>query len=226
MSEGIDYRGEALKGAIVVGLPLMAYTEIQKSVNDYYKNKYGNKNGMFIAYILPAMNRALQALGRVHRAADENGVLVLCDMRFASKNNMGIREHLPAWIDSEMKVCSGEDSAALITDWVHSRITEVNQVTPDNSVVPLEIRGSIRENDTQRVIKCPRCKRDCKFKWQIFEDGSKHIRQECPVHGYIRYAPQIEPYITIADQTVESDDQKTLVELDYVSDVELKRKIE
>lgn len=206
MSEGIDYRGETLKGAMVVGLPLMAYTEIQKSVNDYYKNKYGNKNGMFIAYTLPAMNRALQALGRVLRAADETGVLVLCDMRFASKSKMGIREHLPAWIDREMKVCSGEDSAALITDWVHNRNTEVKSVTPVNPAVPLEIGGSTHEDDTKHAIKCPRCKRDCKFIWQTFEDGSEHIRQECPVHGYIRFAPQIEPYKTIADQTVENDD--------------------
>jgi hypothetical protein len=89
----------------------------------------------------------------------------------------------------------------------------------------LEIGGSTYEDDTKRAIKCPWCKRDCKFIWQTFEDGSEHIRQECPVHGYIRFAPQTEPYKTIADQTVENDDQKTLSELDYGSDVELKRRV-
>jgi len=34
MSEGIDYRGEALKGAMVVGLPLTAYTEIYRDTED------------------------------------------------------------------------------------------------------------------------------------------------------------------------------------------------
>ena len=51
-------------------------------------------------------------------------------------------------------------------------------------------------------IKCPRCGSDCIFKWQEFKGGARHIRQECTVHGYLRYAPQIEPYITLADQFV------------------------
>ena len=49
-------------------------------------------------------------------------------------------------------------------------------------------------------LKCPKCKCECVFKWQEFNDGSRHIRQECPVHGFIRYAPQIEPYITSTHQ--------------------------
>ncbi|MCK4458298.1 MAG: ATP-dependent DNA helicase, partial [Methanosarcinales archaeon] len=85
MSEGIDYYGEALKGAIVVGLPLAAFSEVQKLVNTYYQRKYGKEQGMFIAYTLPAINKALQAIGRVHRSADETGVLVLCDARFSQE---------------------------------------------------------------------------------------------------------------------------------------------
>lgn len=45
-------------------------------------------------------------------------------------------------------------------------------------------------------IKCPKCKLDCEFKWQQFKNGTRHIRQDCPKHGYIRYAPQIEPYMS------------------------------
>jgi DNA excision repair protein ERCC-2 len=143
MSEGIDYRGEALKGAMVVGLPLTAYTEIQKTVNEYYKSKYGNKQGMFIAYTLPAMNRALQALGRVHRAADEDGVLVLCDFRFASKGGMGVQEYLPKWMDREMKVCSGRESAQLITEWVKHH---------KPATVPVETKGLLlSETDKDEV---------------------------------------------------------------------------
>ncbi|MCL7414555.1 MAG: ATP-dependent DNA helicase [ANME-2 cluster archaeon] len=123
MSEGIDYRGEALKGSIVVGLPLTAYTEVQKSVNDYYRNKYGTKQGLFIAYTLPAMNKALQALGRVHRSAEEEGVLVLCDSRFADRGGIGVREYLPEWMDTEMKVCSGGETGQLIADWMKDHKT-------------------------------------------------------------------------------------------------------
>ena len=56
-------------------------------------------------------------------------------------------------------------------------------------------------------IKCPKCQKDCEFKWQQFKNGSKHIRQECPIHGYIRYAPKVEPYLEKANRT---SDNKTI----------------
>ncbi|HOV52029.1 MAG TPA: ATP-dependent DNA helicase, partial [Methanothrix sp.] len=41
LAEGIDYKGDALNGVAVVGLPLAAYDEIQKEINAYYIRKYG-----------------------------------------------------------------------------------------------------------------------------------------------------------------------------------------
>jgi len=117
MSEGIDYYGEALKGAIVVGFPLSAFSEIQKLVNSYYQRKYGKDKGMFIAYTLPAINKALQAIGRVHRSADETGVLVLCDSRFSQEKGLGVRQHLPEWVNGEMVVCDGAWSEELVREW-------------------------------------------------------------------------------------------------------------
>ncbi len=117
MSEGIDYYGEALKGAIVVGLPLAAFSEVQKLVNTYYQRKHGKEKGMFIAYTLPAINKALQAIGRVHRSADETGVLVLCDARFSQEKRLGVRQHLPQWIRDEMIVCDGAWSRELVEGW-------------------------------------------------------------------------------------------------------------
>lgn len=117
MSEGIDYYGEALKGAIVIGFPLAAFSEVQKLVNSYYQRKYGKEKGMFIAYTLPAVNRALQALGRVHRSAEETGVLVLCDSRFSHSSRLGVRQYLPQWICDEMIVCDGEWSQELVRNW-------------------------------------------------------------------------------------------------------------
>ena len=117
MSEGIDYYGEALKGAIVIGLPLSAFSEVQKNVNTYYQRKYGKDKGMFIAYTLPAINKALQAIGRVHRSADETGVLVFCDARFSQEKRLGVRQHLPKWIQDEMIVCDGAWSQELVEGW-------------------------------------------------------------------------------------------------------------
>jgi len=117
MSEGIDYYGESLKGAIVVGFPLAAFSEVQKLVNSYYQRKYGKEKGMFIAYTLPAINKALQALGRVHRSAEETGVLVLCDSRFSHSKGLGVRRYLPEWMQDEMIVCDGAWSEELVRGW-------------------------------------------------------------------------------------------------------------
>ena len=117
MSEGIDYYGEALKGAIVIGFPLAAFSEVQKLVNSYYQRKYGKDKGMFIAYTLPAINKALQALGRVHRSAEETGVLVLCDSRFSHSKGLGVRQYLPEWMQDEMIVCDGAWSEELVRGW-------------------------------------------------------------------------------------------------------------
>jgi len=117
MSEGIDYYGEALKGAIVVGFPLAAFSEVQKLVNSYYQRKYGRDQGLFIAYTLPAVNKAIQALGRVHRSADETGVLVLCDSRFSHGSGLGVRQYLPQWMQDEMIICDGAWSRELVQGW-------------------------------------------------------------------------------------------------------------
>lgn len=117
LSEGIDYRGETLNGALVIGLPLASYSVVQRAINTYFQKKYGNKNGMFISYTLPAINKALQAIGRVHRASDEKGVLFLCDSRFTKTGGLGVRQYLPKWIDEEMILCKGEESLELIEKW-------------------------------------------------------------------------------------------------------------
>ena len=125
MSEGIDYYGEALKGAIVVGFPLAAFSEVQKLINSYYQRRYGKEKGMFIAYTLPAINKALQALGRVHRSADDTGVLVLCDSRFSRPGGLGVRQYLPQWIQDEMIVCDGEWSQELVRNWDAGGLSEI-----------------------------------------------------------------------------------------------------
>lgn len=101
LAEGIDYKGEALNGVAVVGLPLAAYDEIQKEINAYYIRKYGKAKGMLIAYTLPAINRGLQAAGRVIRSESERGVLLFCDRRFGNWPG-GVNQYLPDWVRDEM----------------------------------------------------------------------------------------------------------------------------
>lgn len=114
LAEGIDYRGEALNGVAVVGLPLAAYNEIQKEINAYYTKKYGQANGMLIAYTLPAINRGLQAAGRVIRSESERGVLLFCDRRFSEEGQAGVRSFLPDWVKLELILANASEGREII----------------------------------------------------------------------------------------------------------------
>lgn len=117
LSEGKDYSGDSLKAAMVVGFPLAPFNDIQKEKNDYYIGKYGAEKGDFIAYKLPAMNKALQALGRVIRAKDETGILILADSRFANNEKNSVWHFLPPWIKNEMICCNSAHIGGIIENW-------------------------------------------------------------------------------------------------------------
>jgi len=112
-SEGLDYRGELLTGAMVVGLPLAPYTRVRAMVIDYFRRKFGDE-GEFLSYTLPAVNRALQALGRVIRSPEDRGFLALCEQRFLEPR---IREALPAWIREEMVETRLDGFGELVKRW-------------------------------------------------------------------------------------------------------------
>ncbi|MDK2974867.1 MAG: excision repair protein [Methanofollis sp.] len=112
-SEGLDYRGEMLRGAMVVGLPLAPYNSVRKMVIEYYTHKFG-RDGEFISYTLPAINRALQALGRVLRTPEDTGVLVLAEQRFLEP---GVRVGLPPWMQEEIEVCDLAHFAGVVKEW-------------------------------------------------------------------------------------------------------------
>lgn len=116
LAEGIDYKGEALKGVAVIGLPLAAYDEIQKEINRYYTMKYGKTKGMLIAYTLPAINRGLQAAGRVIRDESERGVLLFCDRRFGDDDLGGVNQFLPGWVRDGLILVDAKEGRDLIRE--------------------------------------------------------------------------------------------------------------
>lgn len=101
-SEGLDYRGEMLAGALVIGLPLAPFNRVRRMVIEYFRMKFG-ADGEFISYTLPAINRALQALGRVLRAPEDRGMLILGEKRFLEGR---VRAGLPPWMQEEMTTCN------------------------------------------------------------------------------------------------------------------------
>jgi DNA excision repair protein ERCC-2 len=112
-SEGLDYRGELLAGAMVIGLPLAPYNRVRQMTMDYYRHKFGPE-GEFISYTLPALNRAQQAIGRVIRSPEDRGVLIFGERRFLEPR---VRAGLPPWIREEMAECTVESFAGAVKRW-------------------------------------------------------------------------------------------------------------
>jgi DNA excision repair protein ERCC-2 len=79
-SEGVDYPGDTIIGAFVVGPPLPVFDLEQEEKRKYYDETYGN--GFDFAYTYPAMAKAVQAAGRVIRTETDRGLIVLMDSRF------------------------------------------------------------------------------------------------------------------------------------------------
>ncbi len=89
-AEGIDYHGNALIGAIVVGVGLpQPNTEQQLIENDFRRMQL---NGFDYAYRFPSLIRVQQSAGRVIRSETDKGVVVLLDRRF---QHIGYRQHFP-----------------------------------------------------------------------------------------------------------------------------------
>lgn len=80
-SEGIDLAGDALIGAVIVGVGMPFPSFEREAIAAYYDEK--SDAGKAYAYIYPGMNKVLQAAGRVIRREDDRGVIVLIDDRFA-----------------------------------------------------------------------------------------------------------------------------------------------
>ncbi len=78
-AEGVDLAGDRLIGAIVIGLGLPAVSAERELIASYYRDI--SEEGALYAYFYPALNRILQAAGRVIRTEEDRGVVVLIDDR-------------------------------------------------------------------------------------------------------------------------------------------------
>ncbi|MCB2293800.1 ATP-dependent DNA helicase [Clostridium algoriphilum] len=82
-SEGIDLKGDALIGVIIVGVghPMICFE--REIIKDYFNAK--NNCGYEYSYMYPGMNKVLQAAGRVIRTEEDRGTVLLIDDRFLHK---------------------------------------------------------------------------------------------------------------------------------------------
>ena len=90
-AEGIDYQGDALIGAILVGVGLpQANNEQQLIQQDFEAMRL---DGFDFAFRFLGLVSVKQSAGRVIRSEQDRGVVVLLDRRFQQR---GYRQHLPA----------------------------------------------------------------------------------------------------------------------------------
>lgn len=98
-AEGVDYPGEMLIGAIIVGPALPSFDFDREMLRDYFAKKHGAENGFDYAYTYPAMAKVVQSAGRVIRSHNDRGLIVLMDRRFIHNNYV---KSMPAdWVGDD-----------------------------------------------------------------------------------------------------------------------------
>lgn len=102
-SEGVDMTFPDLKGGFVAGPSLPSVNTRQELVRVRYNSVYGD--GFLHAYIIPGMNRVIQAAGRLLRNPEQKADLVLLGQRFTWSP---YRELLPEhWLPARVITLKG-----------------------------------------------------------------------------------------------------------------------
>lgn len=116
-SEGVDYPGESVIGAIIVGPALPNYNLERELLRSYYEKNYGT--GFEYAYTYPAMAKVIQSAGRVIRSETDRGLIVLMDRRFIETSYV---DTMPDdWFDTSVdELVSGSILADIQTFWKES----------------------------------------------------------------------------------------------------------
>jgi DNA excision repair protein ERCC-2 len=81
IAEGVDFPGENLLCAIIVGVPFAKVSIYSDALIKFYDEKFGQ--GWDYAYNAPAIGKAIQAAGRVIRTETDRGVCIFLDSRFS-----------------------------------------------------------------------------------------------------------------------------------------------
>ncbi|MBC7691228.1 MAG: ATP-dependent DNA helicase [Methylotenera sp.] len=84
-SEGVDYPGNMIIGAFLIGPPLPSFDLEREQMRKFYDERY-ERAGFDYAYTYPAMAKAVQAAGRVIRSETDRGIIILMDQRFVQSN--------------------------------------------------------------------------------------------------------------------------------------------
>lgn len=90
-AEGIDYAGDALIGAMIIGTGMPQPSEEQQLMADYYRAQ--GLNAYQMAYQFPGLIRLLQTAGRVIRSERDRGVVMFVEPRLARQDYQALLSH-------------------------------------------------------------------------------------------------------------------------------------
>ncbi len=97
-SEGIDLKGDALIGVMIIGTGIPQVCTERELLKEYFDAR--GVSGYDYAYRFPGMNKVQQAAGRVIRTSEDLGIVVLMDERFVTPS---CRRLFPAeWSEAQI----------------------------------------------------------------------------------------------------------------------------
>ncbi|MBR2254700.1 MAG: ATP-dependent DNA helicase [Candidatus Methanomethylophilaceae archaeon] len=81
IAEGIDFPGDELCFAIIVGIPYPPPTMELKAMSDMYDGRFGPGRGWLYTSEVPALRKMKQAIGRLIRTETDRGMAIVLDNR-------------------------------------------------------------------------------------------------------------------------------------------------
>jgi DNA excision repair protein ERCC-2 len=81
VAEGLDFPGQELDIAVIVGLPYPPPSVLLDELKNRYERRYGPGRGWEYASAVPAVRKVQQAVGRLIRTETDRGVAVILDNR-------------------------------------------------------------------------------------------------------------------------------------------------
>jgi DNA excision repair protein ERCC-2 len=103
-SEAVDLVGDRLNCVVVCGVCLPKVGTTRELIRSWFDSL--GRDGFLYAYVIPAMSKVAQAMGRVIRAPDDHGCVALLDERFSRRM---YRDCLPAHY-ATIRYVSGEEA--------------------------------------------------------------------------------------------------------------------
>lgn len=108
IAEGIDFPGDELCFAIIVGIPYPPPTLESKAMSALYDEKFGSGKGWEYVSAAPTLRKMKQAIGRLIRTEDDRGMAVIMDKRAA---------RYPKELDAVLTKDPVGEVAAFFSDW-------------------------------------------------------------------------------------------------------------